>query len=120
CHFTDMKVSECKTAEKIPGLFKVDQSEFLPENDEKVSMAYYAYIYVPPQCRADSSRCTLHVAFHGCFSKSVFGGVPAFITCSGYLDVAAANNIIILFPQTTWSMSDPFSLAGCWDVAGYT
>ena len=50
----------------------------------------------------------------------MFGGTPAFITCSGYLDVAAANNIIVLFPQTTWSMSDPFSLAGCWDVAGYT
>jgi len=49
-----------------------------------------------------------------------FHTIPSHITCSGYLDVAAANNIIMLFPQAVIRYSSPYSLLGCWDYVGYT
>jgi hypothetical protein len=34
--------------------------------------------------------------------------------------VAAANNIIILFPQAAIQYSDPYSYLGCWDFVGFS
>ncbi len=72
--------------------------------------------FVPRPCETESG-CRVHVAFHGC-NQSVDHVQEAFVTDTGYLRWAAANRIIVLFPQIAknWS-SNP---QGCWDWWGYT
>jgi hypothetical protein len=41
----------------------------------------------------------------------------AFIEQSGYLDWAAANDIVMAFPQVAPAAANPL---GCWDWWGYT
>ncbi|CAL8091462.1 unnamed protein product [Orchesella dallaii] len=120
---TESKIASCYQGKAISGLYRFSQSEFLPKNAfgfASIPMEQYGYIYIPPRCEANSSFCSLHVAFHGCSTIQLFGGVPWHITCSGYLEVAAANNIIVLFPQAAIQLSDPYSYLGCWDFVGYT
>jgi hypothetical protein len=61
-----ISASTCRASYNMDGLTLVDQSEFLTPFDEKVSMLPDAVLYMPTQCRVNSSRCSLHVAFHGC------------------------------------------------------
>lgn len=64
-------------------------------------------IYVPDGCK-NSSGCKLHVHFHGCGANlNVVGDY--FTKNAGYNQVAEANNIIILYPQTK---------TDCFDVDG--
>lgn len=43
-------------------LIQFDQSEFGTGN----SLNSIGYIYVPTACAAGSTKCRLHVSFHGC------------------------------------------------------
>ena len=75
-------------------------------------------LFVPETCRAGGDRqCRLHVVFHGCKQ-----GLPAigraFVLGSGYLDVAAANHVVLLLPQIEASYH-PLNPMGCWDWWGY-
>lgn len=56
----------CRDKQDHKGLTLVDQSEFLFPFDSNVSMHPEAVLYIPRQCRTNSSLCSLHVAFHGC------------------------------------------------------
>jgi len=42
------------------------------------------------------------------------------LKCSGILEVAEANNIIVLFPQGAVGISSISSVIQCWDFVGYT
>lgn len=71
--------------------------------------------YVPASCRA-TPGCRIHIAFHGCAQNEDQVG-DAFTANTGYARWADANQLIILFPQTEASASNP---QGCWDWWGYT
>ncbi|CAL8078985.1 unnamed protein product [Orchesella dallaii] len=60
--------------------------------------------------------CKVHVYFHGCGEGREFKGT-SFVTRSNYLEVAEANNIIMLFPQTHSTATNP---TACWDVIGFS
>jgi poly(3-hydroxybutyrate) depolymerase len=74
-----------------------------------------AYLYVPTACKSGAVQCKLHVAFHGCSSSTTYVGY-GYLTKTGYMDVAEANNIIILFPQVN-TLLNPVH---CWDWMGYS
>jgi len=81
-------------------------------------LAAKGLLFVPDACRAGGDRnCRLHIVFHGCKQ-----GVPAighaFVLGSGYLEVAAANDVVLLLPQVEASYQ-PLNPMGCWDWWGY-
>jgi hypothetical protein len=72
-------------------------------------------VYVPQPC-ASERGCAVHVVFHGCKQGRERLG-DGFIKASGFDRWAAANRIILLFPQVASSTANP---NGCWDWWGYT
>ncbi|CAL8108995.1 unnamed protein product [Orchesella dallaii] len=112
-------VTTCRAAQPNDGIKFVDQSEFLFPFDNKVSMHSEAVLYTPRQCRANSSLCTLHVAYHGC-RHSIQNDGMEYIKCSGYIEMADANDMIVLFPQVKHSRVDTITYFNCWDLHGYT
>ena len=82
------------------------------------SLADRGWIFVPETCAGGGgTQCRLHVVFHGCKQGATPIGME-FITGSGYLEVAAANSIVLLFPQVKASYK-PLNPMGCWDWWGY-
>jgi poly(3-hydroxybutyrate) depolymerase len=75
-----------------------------------------AYLFVPPACANGSEACALHLVLHGCAQSAEQVGTD-FITQSGYLPWAEANNIVLAFPQVIPSEVNPYA---CWDWWGYT
>ncbi|CAG0893341.1 unnamed protein product [Darwinula stevensoni] len=74
-----------------------DQTEFFdPERPDFASMDEKGFIYIP---------------------ETLAGIFP---TGSGYMEVAEMNDIIILFPQTIRSETEPMNPNGCWDFLGFT
>ena len=100
---------------RAPGrLVMFDQSPFL--QGERTSMDRDGYAYVPAACA--ERRCAVHVAFHGCVQgKSVVG--DRFAAGAGYNAYAAANDIIVLYPQVRAGTLPP-NPNGCWDFWGYS
>ena len=98
-------------------LVKFDQTEFFPSNDAgAASMDDEGYVYVPANCIDGVMQCKLHIFFHGCSMNFDILGTD-FITDSGLEEVADANNIIIMFPQTIKQTGgNPF---GCFNWFGY-
>merc|ERR1719422_959522 len=93
-------------------LTEFSQAAFAPAT---AVMADTGFLYVPPGCSSHTA-CRLHVAFHGCNMAAERVGT-AYVTKGGYLEVADANNIVVLFPQMKTSLVNPM---GCWDWMGYT
>ncbi|MFC1797142.1 PHB depolymerase family esterase [Pseudomonadota bacterium] len=75
-----------------------------------------AYLFVPPACSGGEKACAAHLALHGCAQSATQLGT-AFIEQSGYLRWAAANDIVLAFPQV---ISGPANPLACWDWWGYT
>jgi poly(3-hydroxybutyrate) depolymerase len=107
-----------------------DQTEFFDERDKSTSLNEAGYLYVPEACENSSTstvKCRLHVAFHGC-EQYVDKIHDIFFRDAGYNAWAEANNVIVLYPQTTqWLRSalvDPTQISGnpkgCWDWWGYS
>jgi poly(3-hydroxybutyrate) depolymerase len=70
----------------------------------------------------------VHVAFHGCRQNAAAVG-ERFVREAGYNRWAAANRIVVLYPQTVarngwggafWNWSFVVNPRGCWDWWGYT
>jgi len=78
-------------------------------------MAATGAVFVPDDCMA-SPGCRVHVAFHGCRQNRSEVG-EAFTGKAGYNRWAAANRLIVLYPQAADSAVNP---QGCWDWWGYT
>jgi poly(3-hydroxybutyrate) depolymerase len=55
--------------------------------------------------------------FHGCRQGRSFVN-DVFVRQAGYLETAAANGIVVLFPQLEASYQ-PLNPNGCWDWWGY-
>lgn len=82
----------------------------------EASLSDTAWLFVPPACTDGAAACPLHLVLHGCAQSAVSVGT-AFIEQSGYLPWAAANGIVLAFPQVVPSAANPL---GCWDWWGYT
>jgi poly(3-hydroxybutyrate) depolymerase len=93
-------------------LLAFDQSEFVNGDPHAVGLADTGYVYVPTAC--SNEPCRVHVVFHGC--KQYAGKVgDAVYRHGGYNKWAAANKLVVLYPQTT---DAPFNPNGCWDWWG--
>ena len=103
-----------------------DQREFADGDAYSISMADTGYAYIPDSCRHD--RCRVHVAFHGCRQNAAAIG-ERFVREAGYNRWAAANRIVVLYPQTVarsgwggtmfhWNFV--VNPRACWDWWGYT
>lgn len=79
--------------------------------NEEAGLYYTGYVYVPDQCASDASSCRLHVSFHGC-EQTVWDIGEEYITMTGYNQWAAANDLIILYPQAMRTVLNP---KGCFD-----
>ncbi|CAG7660790.1 unnamed protein product [Allacma fusca] len=113
--------------ERLEPLQTFNQREFfIPERHD---MDDVGFVYVPKACKLSNpgrdrpgfggsrpAECYLHFYFHGCFSGRDFLGMNHTVN-SGFLQVAEANNIIMVFPQ---SVKSPENDIGCWDTYGFT
>ena len=91
-------------------LIAFDQTPFIGHGS---GMDTTGWVYVPASCAA-GHRCALHVALHGC--QQAYAVIGAFfLNNTGYNRWADSNNMILLYPQTSASLSNPFS---CWDWIG--
>jgi poly(3-hydroxybutyrate) depolymerase len=76
------------------------------------------WLYVPAACaQGTHPHCRLHVVFHGC-RQGRASVADAFARRAGYLEVAEANDIVLLFPQVK-PTTRPLNPLGCWDWWGY-
>jgi poly(3-hydroxybutyrate) depolymerase len=99
-----------KTTAVGANLKPFDQREFA---GGEFTLDAEGFMYVPTAC-ANGTTCRLHVALHGCQqNKSTLGDEYARHT--GYNEWGEANNIIVLYPQTSAGATN-----GCWDWWGYT
>jgi len=100
-------------------LMTFDQHEFLPSCDEealrKSGIGEHGYLYVPDVCFSKS--CHLHIVLHG---ASQYAGKlgRTFPTQTGYLEYAASNDLVLLFPQAAPVVK--VNPKGAWDFWGYT
>jgi hypothetical protein len=99
-------------------LHAFNQAEFF-QPSRTAGLSEVGYIYVPVSCH--SEECRLHVAFHGCRQNVDAQGDERihddFIREAGYNRWAAANRIVVLYPQATESEGNP---RACWDFWGYS
>jgi poly(3-hydroxybutyrate) depolymerase len=99
-------------------LHAFNQGEFF-QPSRTAGMSDVGYIYVPSACRFD--ECRLHVAFHGCRQNADAQGDERihddFVRDAGYNRWAAANRIVVLYPQATEAASNP---RACWDFWGFS
>lgn len=97
-------------------VLEFEQAEF--GASRAISMAEKGFAYVPGSCA--TQKCRVHVAFHGCRQGGDAIG-ERFVSEAGYNRWAAANRLIVLYPQAlaryaSWA----FNPRGCWDWWGYT
>jgi poly(3-hydroxybutyrate) depolymerase len=99
------------------GLLEFDQRPYAAASGSR-GLAERGWLYIPAGCHDDTAAdCRLHVVFHGCKQGASFVG-DAFVRRAGYLEVAEANRIVLLFPQVEPGYQ-PLNPYGCWDWWGY-
>lgn len=90
---------------------------------QNASMAKHGYLFIPETCR-EGKKCKLHVAFHGCLQGGKTDQRPGhsgnlFSKFAGYNEWAAANDIVVLYPQVEGrQIPPPMNPQGCWDWWG--
>nr|WP_086937461.1 hypothetical protein [Thaumasiovibrio occultus] len=101
-------------------LVEFDQTEFIAPDQLKISsMSDSGFAYIPDTCEQSDSDCRVHVAIHGC-EQGVSSIGMRYVERTGYLELAEANDFIVIFPQVQRSLMSPFNPKGCWDFWGYT
>ena len=124
---TNLKADAVPVSDWSPGdtdwkskgvLKKFQQSEFLDtwvwETD---GLAPYGYVYYPYKCYDGSTKCKVHMYLHGC-TQTVDGPWLAFdeIYYGGWLEYAAANDLIMLMPQARNHWFNPME---CFEATNY-
>jgi len=93
-----------------------DQAEFFEDNDaEGNSLDKNGYVFIPDSCANGSVQCHLHVHLHGCTQTREWIG-DGYIRETGFLPLANANNVVMVFPQIKANAANP---NGCWNFWGY-
>ena len=102
-----------------------DQQPFIAA-DRTSALAATGYLFLPNACRQAGAGCRLHVALHGCGQTAARIG-DAFVRHAGYNRWAAANDIVVLYPQadaverTVLGIALPWpNPQACWDWWGFT
>ena len=107
-------------------LVAFDQREFTGGDAYAASLDDTGWLFVPAACERE--RCRVHVAYHGCRQGREAVG-EAYVNGAGYNRWAAANRLVVLYPQAIarygWGVgrsgwSYAFNPNGCWDWWGYT
>jgi poly(3-hydroxybutyrate) depolymerase len=80
-------------------------------------LAGRGWLFVPEPCTVSPAGCRVHVVFHGCKQGTKSIG-DRFVKGAGYLEWAATNRLVVLFPQIEPSYV-PLNPNGCWDWWGY-
>ncbi|MDF0668472.1 MAG: hypothetical protein P0119_20680 [Nitrospira sp.] len=112
---------------ELSGTFvEFDQTEFLGGDAYSHGMRDSGFAYLPRSCA--STRCRVHVAFHGCLQHYDAIG-DRFYKKGGYNEWADSNDIIVVYPQTIarfgwnwktfWTLGYIFNPNACWDWWGY-
>lgn len=100
-----------------PGrLLEFDQRPYA-EPAGSSGLAGRGWLFVPESCAESPAGCRVHVVFHGCMQGAEAIG-DRFVTGAGYLEWAASNRLVVLFPQIEPSYV-PLNPKGCWDWWGY-
>eukprot|EP00756_Hemistasia_phaeocysticola_P055325 Hpha_TRINITY_DN31251_c0_g1::TRINITY_DN31251_c0_g1_i1::g.2392::m.2392 len=99
-------------------LYWVPQARWVPQplNASVLGLDPTAFIYLPPQCESDPSKCHIHVQYHGCIGGQWFFGNEQ-AASYGFSEWAFLNDIIVLYPQLLPWKKDTW---GCWDWSGET
>jgi hypothetical protein len=113
--YGDIKYANSSSA-VADNLLEFDQAEFFIDVPKLVSMDSVGYVYVPTACKDKSTKCRLHLSFHGCLQGRMYVG-SMYALKTELSGLAEVNDIIILYPQTVNSTLNP---KGCWDWWGYT
>jgi poly(3-hydroxybutyrate) depolymerase len=115
---------EAPTPKQDGKLVAFDQGEFTGGNPAALSLSDTGYVFVPDACA--KGRCRIHVGFHGC-RQSAEQIERRFVLDAGYNRWAAANRLIVLYPQTAprygfsfAARNFVFNPKACWDWWGYT
>ena len=92
-----------------------DQNEFSSDGvAADIGMDTTGFAFVPADCAA-GKRCGFILALHGC--NQYHGEIGSqFIDDAGINQWADTNRIVVIYPQTIMTASNP---AGCWDWWGY-
>jgi len=122
-------------AQVLGELVRFRQAEFLSCDLDRASMAEFGYAYIPSNVARSGKALGVHIALHGCkqgyaFVDYVNGRADIenqppygnrYITTTGYLEWAEANDLIVLFPQADGGDNNVVQNPdGCWDWWGYT
>ena len=99
--------------EPAGSVLRLDLSAYFSEGS---SVAGEGLVFVPQECAAEPAACRLHISFHGCRQSAELVG-EEFVRSVGLNEWAAANRIVVIYPQVTQTMLNP---QGCWDWWGYT
>ena len=70
------------------------------------------FLYLPNNCK--KGGCRAQIMLHGCI-ESYRKASKLWAERSGFLEYAASNDIVVVFPQTNWPEK-----AYCWDLQGWT
>jgi poly(3-hydroxybutyrate) depolymerase len=96
-----------------------DQNAFIDGgNASSISMDSTGQLFVPANCD-QGQACRLVIALHGCLQDQMIIQ-QQFVQESGINEWADTNNIIVLYPQATFSFLPPNNPLGCWDWFAYT
>ena len=57
----------------------------------------YGYVYYPEICLEKDKKCKVHVHLHGCTASAAIVGEDL-VRNADFLEYAAANEIIMIFP----------------------
>jgi len=96
-------------------LMKFNQHEFIGDSSllDYTGLGEDGWIYVPNNCtNGTTKKCKLHVNFHG--TGMGFASIADnYFKRAGWLEYAASNDIIMLFPQSDYGLTNPL---GNWDI----
>lgn len=116
-------------------LLRFDQSEFYGDAPSEASMSPFGYLYVPVSVAQGGKARGVHIVMHGCKQGydyvNYVAGAPdvlnqppygaRYMTTTGYMEMAEANALILLFPQVGGDDDNAVqNPEGCWDWWGYT
>ena len=98
-------------------LLSFDQSIYTrPKKPAELSLGDNGFVFVPDEC-ARGEPCRVHIALHGCLQDVGEDSVgQRFVEDTGYNAWADTNHLIVLYPQTQSSSSNP---QACWDWWSY-
>ena len=77
-----------------------DQNQFTNGDAYGASFYEQGFYYAPPNCIDGTVQCRLHIFFHGCLMGYEYIGTE-FIETAGLLEVAEANDIVMIFPTVS-------------------